>query len=369
MWRQSSAEVDTSAIADNIRAIRARVGPGVKIMPAVKANGYGHGAVQTAHACMEGGADVLCVACVEEGVELREANIDAPILILGCSSLSAVEPIVCYKMTSTVCDLSISRALSDAAVRNGGKVSVHVKVDTGMGRIGIRPEETIAFAESLLSLPGLSIEGIFTHFPSADEPDRSFTLSQIEAFRGILDSLRTRGIHLRLTHASNSGGILGYPEADFDAVRPGIMIYGLYPSPSTPRSIPLREALTLKSQIVFLKTASSGTPVSYGRTHTLGRTSKVATVPIGYADGYVRAFSNRGEVAVNGRRVPVVGRVCMDQCLIDVTDVPDAKVGDEVIFYGGGFEFLNISNVAERIGTISYELLCAITARVPRIYS
>lgn len=339
------------------------------IMPAVKANGYGHGAIQVSQACLEAGVEVLCVSSIEEGVELREAAIDAPILILGCSSISAAKPIVDYNIISTVCDLSFAQALSDAALANGVKAPVHVKIDTGMGRIGIPIAGSVEFFESLSKFPGLSIEGVFTHFPSADEEDRAFTLTQIEAFSIIIGKLQNRGIHITLAHASNSAGILGYQEADFDAVRPGIMIYGLYPSPSTPRSIPLREVLTLKTQIVFLKTEQTGTPISYGRTHILKRESKVATIPIGYADGYPRGLSNCGEAAVRGVRVPIIGRVCMDQCLIDVTAVPNVSVDDEVILYGGGYDFLSLSNVAEKVGTISYELLCAINPRVRRGYS
>jgi alanine racemase len=369
LWRPTVAHIDLSAIKDNIAAIRARVGPHVMIMPAVKANGYGHGAIQVGRACLEAGVEALCVSCIEEAVELREAGIDAPLLILGCSSSSSVEPILDHAVTSTVCDLPFARALSDAAAARGARAPVHVKIDTGMGRIGIPAAGAVEFIESLCALPGLSVEGVFTHFPSADEEDRSFTSAQIETFGGILGALRDRGIHIKTAHASNSGGILSYREADFDAVRPGIMIYGLYPSPTTPRSIPLREALTLKTRIVFLKTAPAGTPVSYGRTHVLKRESMVATIPIGYADGYPRSLSNLGEAAVRGVRVPIVGRVCMDQCVIDVTGVPDVGVDDEVILYGGGFDYLSLSAIAEKIGTISYELLCAISPRVRREYS
>lgn len=368
MLRPTVAHIDLSAIKDNILAIRARVGANVKIMPAIKANGYGHGAVHVSRACLDAGADVLCVACVEEGIELREAGIDAPILILGCSNLEAVKPIVRYNIVCTVCDLSIAQALSDEAMADGSRVSVHVKIDTGMGRIGIPVEKAVSFVESLISLPGISLDGVFTHFPSADEADRSFTLSQIVTFKNIINEISSRGIHIDLSHASNSGGILAYPEADFNAVRPGIMIYGLYPSPDVSRSIPLREALTLKTQIVFLKTACAGNTVSYGRTYTVKRESIVATIPIGYADGYPRVLSNCGEAAVGGVRVPIIGRVCMDQCLVDVTAVSNVRVGDEVVLYGGGYEFLSVGTIAENICTIPHELLCAITSRVPRTY-
>ena len=368
MRKPTYAEVDLSAITDNIQAVRARVGPRVKIMPAVKADGYGHGAVQTSRACVAGGADVLCVSCVEEAIELREAGLDAPVLILGCSTPAAAESIVHCDTGSTVCDLDFARALSDAAIRQGKRASAHIKIDTGMGRLGAPAERAIEFAQAVSALPGLSVDGMFTHFASSGEPDRSFTLSQISTFEKIIAGLKRRGIRIPICHASNSGGILAFPEADFDAVRPGIMIYGLYPSRDVPGSIPVREALTLKSTIVFLKEADRGATISYGRTHTLTRPSKVATLPVGYADGYSRLLSNRGEAAVRAVRAPVIGRVCMDQLMIDVTDVPGVRVGDEVILYGGGHDYLSVSMIAEKIGTISYEVLCAIGPRVPRVY-
>lgn len=367
-FRPTHAEVDLSAIRDNIRAIRARVGPKVCIMPAVKADGYGHGAAEVSRACLEAGAEVLCVAIPEEGMELREAGFDAPMLVLGCSTPDAAAEIVHGDMASTVCDLAYARALSQAAVKQGKTASVHVKVDTGMGRIGVQPDEVLDFVQSIRSLPALSVDGVFTHFPSADEADRSYTLSQISTFRKVLDGLKRRGMSIPMAHASNSGGVLAYPEADFDAVRPGIMIYGSYPSFEVVHSIPIREAMTLKTRIVFLKEADAGTTVSYGRTHALRVRSKIATLPIGYADGYQRTLSNRGEAAVRGVRVPVIGRVCMDQIIVDVTEVAGVELGDEVILMGGGYDYLSASSVAAKAGTISDETFCAVTSRVPRVY-
>ena len=368
MLRPTYAEVELSAITDNIRAIRSRVGDGVKIMPAVKADGYGHGAFRVSLACLEGSADVLCVACAEEGIELREAGVEAPILILSCMPAGAAEDIVAFDLTSTACDMDFARALSQAAVKQNRTALVHIKVDTGMGRIGVAGGELTAFALAIAALPGLRIEGLFTHFPSSDESDRSYTTAQIEAFREIVESLRSAGVAVPVVHASNSGGILAYPDADFDGVRPGIMVYGCYPSTEVVRSIPIREALTLKTRIAFLKESDAGATVSYNRTHTLTRRSKVATLPIGYADGYFRALSNQGEAAVRGMRVPVIGRVCMDQIMIDVTDVPNVALGDEVVLYGGGYDYLSVPAIADKIGTISYELFCAIGKRVPRVY-
>lgn len=362
------AEVDLSAIRANVRAVRERVGPNVRVIPAVKANAYGHGAVEVSRACLRAGANMLGVANVDEALELRAAGIDAPVLILGCSMPDSAGDIVSANADSTVCELSFGLALSDAALRRGAVAGVHVKIDTGMGRIGIPPHEAVEFVASISALPGLALRGVFTHFPCSDEPDRTFTLGQIESFRRVLSSLQSLKGLAPLAHASNSGGILAYPEADFDAVRPGIMIYGCYPSQEVVRTIPVQEALTLRTRIVFLKRCPAGAGVSYGRTCTLKRPSIVATLPVGYADGYSRRLSNVGEVAVRGCRAPVIGRVCMDQTMIDVTDVPGVCLGDEVVLYGGGVDYLNVSEIAAAIGTIPYEVLCAIGPRVPRVY-
>lgn len=367
-FRPTYAEIDLSAIRDNIRAIRARVGSKVKIMPAVKANGYGHGAVEVSRAVLEAGADALCVATPEEAIELREAGFEAPILILGCSTVDAVEEIARGNISSNVCDLDYARALSDAAIRQGKRASVHLKVDTGMGRIGVRPEDATDIMLALQALPGLAIDGVFTHFPSADEADRTYTTAQIGLFRKTVDGLKRKGLSVAIAHASNSGGVLAYPEADFDAVRPGIMIYGSYPSLEVVRSIRIREAMTLRTRIAFLKEADAGTGISYGRTHILKSRAKVATLPIGYGDGYSRRLSNNGEAAVRGVRVPVIGRVCMDQICIDVTEVPEVALGDEVILYGGGYDYLSANEIGRRAGTISYEIYCALSPRVPRVY-
>ncbi len=368
MIRPTIAEVDLSAIRYNISNIRSRVGQNVKIIPAVKANGYGHGAVQVSKACIDASANMLGVACLEEAIELREAGFDTPILILGCLNPTAAEYVTRYNIQSTICDFKYAKMLSDAAVKQNKKVAVHVKVDTGMGRIGISADSAVDFIKSVIALPNIYLMGVFTHFPSADEADKEYTYKQIAIFNKLILDIKSQGVVVPMFHSSNSGAILAFPEADYDAVRPGIMVYGSYPSEEVVRSIAIREALTLKSKIVFLKEVAPETSISYGRTFTTKRRSKIATVPIGYADGYPRALSNKGEVAVKGVRAPVVGRVCMDQTLIDVTDVPDVQVGDDVVLYGGGFDFLSVSKIASMIGTISYELFCAISPRVSRVY-
>ncbi|MBO7394122.1 MAG: alanine racemase [Abditibacteriota bacterium] len=364
MRSNKRAIVDLSAVKSNIEAIKKLVG-GRAVMPAVKANGYGHGSVEVAASCIAGGADALCVSCVNEGIELRNAGITKDIIILGSMPSEVCEEIAAYNLTPAVCSLEFAEALSKAAakVKEGEKQKIHLKLDTGMGRIGVRSEDAPDFAEKLRAFGNLDLEGMFTHFPCSDENDRSFTLEQIEKFAKVQSVLK-----VRLPHAANSGAVLGYPEAYFAGVRPGIIVYGYYPSDECPRTIDLKRALTLKTEIAFLKTVPAGTSVSYGRTYKTNRPSKIATLPIGYADGYPRVLSGRGEAAVRGVRVPIVGRICMDMCMADVTDVPGVSVGDEVTLYGGGYDYLSVDKIAEKAGTISYELLCAIGNRVPRIY-
>jgi len=371
-YRPTVAEVDLCALRDNTAAVRQAVGSLVKIFPAVKANGYGHGAIQTAKACQAGGADGFCVATVEEAVELREAGFSQLLLVLGCSPSEAAQDIVDRNLSATVCDKPFAHDLSNAAQAMSRLARVHVKVDTGMGRIGISPETTADFVSEVASLPGVLVEGIYTHFSCADDEEQDFTEQQIARFVEAVDSVRRRGINPPIVHASNSPGIVAFPHADFDAVRPGIILYGAHPLENlggkVSRNIRVRGALTLKTQIVFLKQTNAGEPISYSRTFTTQRKSLIATIPIGYADGYSRILSNKGEACVRGLRVPVVGRVCMDQVMLDVTDVPGVSVGDEVILLGGGIDYLSTNRIAELIGTVAHDVTCAISCRVPRVY-
>jgi alanine racemase len=368
MHRPVVCEIDLGAIAANVRAIRKAVGPGVKILPAVKADGYGHGAVEVSRVAIDSGADMLGVAGVEEAIELREGGVSAPILILGCTGAESARELIENRITATVCEIGFAKALAETASGLGKRATVHVKVDTGMGRIGVPAREAVRVVEELSRTQGLEVEGIFTHFPSADEKGRDFTEAQIGTFKSILTELEARGVRPAVAHTANSGAILDYPESYLDIVRPGIMFYGCYPSLESSRSIPLVPALTFKTRIVFLKEAEPGITVSYGRSFTTSRRTKVATIAVGYADGYSRFLSGKGEVAVRGCRVPVLGRVCMDQVMIDVTDVPGVEVGDEVVLFGGGYDFLAIENIAEVIGTIPHDVCCAIGKRVPRVY-
>ncbi|MEN6519830.1 MAG: alanine racemase [Armatimonadota bacterium] len=369
MHRPTYAEIDLNAIRENIQAIRRAVGPGVRIMPAVKADGYGHGAVKVGRTVLAAGANMLGVASVEEALEFRNSGIDAPILILGCSSGCSAREIVEFGISATVCDLSAARDLAAEAARCEKKARVHVKVDTGMGRIGVSSDGAVDLVTALMGFPQLEVEGIFTHFPSSDESDRSFTEEQIRLFKGIISELSEHDIRPEYAHAANSGAVLDYPSAYLDMVRPGIAVYGLYPSSETGRSIQLKPALTFRTKIVFMKDYPAGRTVSYGRAFETLRSTRAAVIPVGYADGFERSLSNKGEVSVKGYRAPVIGRVCMDQTMIDVTDVPDVAIGDDVILLGGGVDYLSVERVAELLGTIPHDVVTSIGKRVPRVYT
>jgi alanine racemase len=363
------AEVNLDAIRANLRAIRAKVGAGVRIMAVVKANAYGHGAARVAFAAPRAGADMFGVAHIEEAVELRDAGITSPILILGMSSPEESSEIVANDVTASVCDMDLARALSDSAAKLGKQAGVHVKVDTGMGRIGVRADSALDFTRKLSELPSLSVDGIFTHFPCSDEEDTEFTTGQIGGFRTLLNQLSSEGLRPPLAHTANSGAVLDYVDSYFDMVRPGLLMYGCYPSPSVSRSIVVSPSLTFRTRIVFIKEIDAQESVSYGRTFRASRRTRVATIPAGYADGFLRRLSNCGHAIVGGRRVPVIGRVCMDQTMLDVSDVPNARVGDEVILYGSqGGETISVEEVANLVETAPHDVLCAIGQRVPRVY-
>lgn len=366
--RPTRVEINLNNIAHNIYQVREKVGSKVKIMAVVKADGYGHGARRVAKTVAKNGAEWLAVATVEEAVELREGGISSPILVFGLSPSTQAEEIVKYRLSQTVCERELVEALSDEARRQNQIARVHIKVDTGMGRLGILPDKVVEFAKQVSSLEGIQIEGIFTHFSVADE-DKDFTQLQIRKFKQATASLEKEKIHIPLKHTANSAAILDIPSSCFDLVRPGIMLYGLYPSPRTNRSIPLKPAMSFKTQVIYLKKVPAGYSLSYGRTFTTRKKSLIATLPVGYADGYPRHLSNKGEVLVRGKRASVVGRVCMDMILVDVTHIPDVKVGDEVVLFGKQEnEEVLVDELASKIGTINYEVVCGIGKRVPRVY-
>ena len=369
MSRPTIAEIDLDAIAFNLSQIKALVGPGVKICPAVKADGYGHGAVQVSRTVLDEGAHMLGVATLEEAIELRNAAIDSPILILQRIFPDQANECVEYDVRTTVCDHEFAVALSQAACAAGKVAIVHIKVDTGMSRLGVSPDEAVEFAVAVSKLPGLKIEGVFTHFPSSGDADLTFSQDQIEVFRRVTAQIRDAGVIFPLRHMANSSAILNLPESYFDMVRPGIMLYGLHDTKHILRDVELRQAMTLKTKIVFLKEIGVGDSVGYGRTFIAKRRTLVATIPIGYADGYNRQLSNRAPVLVHGIRVPVIGRICMDQVMLDVTDVPDVHIGDEVVLYGRqGDGFISIEEIADLQGTIADEVITTVGKRVPRVY-
>jgi len=312
---------------------------------------------------------MLGVATTEEAIELREAGIQTDILILGAILPDEIDDALQARATITVTGTDFARALAEKAEKRHSRVKVHVKVDTGMSRIGVPWEKAAQAVAEIGELQGLEVEGIFTHFPSSDEEDKTFTYLQIERFKGILAELERLGLRPALAHAANSGAVLDLPESYFDMARPGISIYGYYSSAEVSRDIKLLPAMTLKTRIGFLKRVPTGTSVSYGRTFVTQRESVLATLPVGYADGYFRALSNRAKMKLKGRFPPVVGRVCMDQTVIDVTDIPDVNVGDEVIIYSPVREDPNsVENIASLLDSIPNEAVCAIGKRVPRAY-
>lgn len=363
------AEVDLTAIVHNYHVVTHRVGQTCRKICAVKANAYGHGAVPVSQALTDAGADMLAVATVQEGRDLREAGITAPTIVLGAALPDEVTAIVAHDLRPVTSTWAFATALDAASASAGRQTLLHIKIDTGMGRIGVPAEQALPLVRRVAALRNVAIEGICTHFPVADASDRGFTVEQVSRFGCVLEAIERCGISVPMRHAANSAAIIDIPQSHLNAVRPGLMLYGCYGSPHVSRSAGLRQALTLKARITFLKEVPAGTSLSYGRSYYTTRPSRIATLSIGYADGYDRRLSNQGHALVRGRRVPVVGRVCMDQCLIDVTDVPDVTEGDEAVLYGRqGDEHISIDDVATQLGTIPHVLMCAIGQRIPRVH-
>ncbi len=367
--RPTRVIVDLTALAHNYQEIARRTGES-KILAVVKADAYGHGAVEVSRQLLGLGADMLGVALVEEGYDLRKRGITAPILVMGALFPEQAEAVVAADLTPVVFTSVVAHALSAAAKRHGKTVPVHVKIDTGMGRIGIPPEDAPTLIAELNALGNLRVEGLMTHFADADLCDKRFADLQLGRFETLMKTLTAEGIHIPLRHAANSAAVLDYGQALLTMVRPGLILYGYNPLEKHAAGMDLRPVLSLMTRIAFLKTVPSGTSISYGRMFVTRRQSVIATIPIGYADGYSRALSNKGEAIVRGIRVPLVGRVCMDMCMLDVTDVPGVSEGDDVVLIGSqGNERITADDIAAKIGTIAYEVLCGISDRVPRIYS
>lgn len=366
MPRPTVAQVDLDAVGHNVRVIRSLVA-GRKICAAVKADAYGHGAPAVCHAAGAAGADMFAVAMTEEAMDLRAAGIKKPIILLCPVPAEDIEAILDNDITACVTDQAFARELAARALSRGLQAKAHVKVDTGMHRIGLDWETAAPVVVELSRLAGLRLTGIFTHFACADADDLSFSKEQVRRFRSVLRQLRRAGMELPFTHMANSNGILRVPEAYFDGVRPGLLLYGLCSRPELQGRTNLRPVLSMRTRISFCSKLRRGEKIGYGHTFTTWRDSVIATLPIGYHDGFIRQFSNVGEVLVHGKRAAVVGRVCMDQTLIDVTDVPGVQPGDEVVIYGRqGDGYVGVEEMAARVDRIPYELTCAVGRRVRR---
>lgn len=367
--RPTRAEIDLGAIAHNTAELRRKAAAGAELMAVVKADGYGHGAVAVAQAALGAGATWLGVAILEEAVALRQGGIQAPILILGHVPPQQADHVVVYDLRVAVWDLALPRALSQWGQLVGKRVPVHLKLDTGMNRVGVRAEQAVDLARQIVALPGVELEGAFTHLACADAPEPQATEYQYRRFEAALAALGREGIRPRVCHAANSAGLLAHPAVHYDLVRPGIALYGLAPDPARPWDADLRPAMRLMSQVVDVREAAPGEGVSYGWEWSAPDRTRIATVPIGYADGYRRLFTNRGEMLLGGRRCRVVGRVCMDHTMIQVPPGLDVAPGDEVVLIGRqGDEIISADDWARALGTINYEVVCLIGGRVPRVY-
>ncbi len=365
--RPTWLEIDVDAIAQNVRTIKALIGPQVRLLAVLKADAYGHGAVKVARTALNNGASYCGVASVNEAVALRQAGITAPVLVLGYTPAWQAREALRHDVTITLYDMDVARAFSRAAIDLHAEARAHIKVDTGMGRLGLLPDQVLDFVQAVRQLPALTLEGIFTHFSVADEEDLSYTRWQLTRFRAVLAELGARGITFPLVHAANSAALIRLPESRFSMVRLGLAMYGLAPSPAVPLPAGMRQALTWKTTVAQVKTLPPGSFVSYGNTYQTQGTETIAVIPVGYADGFRRAPRHWGQVLVRGQRAPIVGRVCMDQTMIRVDHIPGVRVGDEVVLIGSqGDETITVEEVAERLGTINYEVVSVIMARVPR---
>lgn len=364
------ADINLSAIRKNIETMKGYIPKDKKLLAVIKANAYGHGAIEVANA-LDDLSDYYGVACIDEGIELRKAGITKPILILGYTDASLYEDLVNYDITQTIFSYEQAKKLSKVAKHLDKTAKIHIKLDTGMNRIGFKCEpESIQEIKKISKLSNINVEGIFTHYYKADEVDKSFANKQLDMYTNMVEALEQEGIHFSIRHISNSAGIMEMPNETYDMVRSGISTYGLYPSEEMDKvACVLYPAMTLKSHITHIKMVKKGETVGYGGTYTLPEDRKIATVGVGYADGYPRALSNQGRMLVNGQFAPIVGRVCMDQTMIDVTDIKDVVVGDEVVLVGKqGENILPCEELAAMSASFNYEFVCDVNRRVPRVF-
>jgi len=366
-YRPTFAEVDIEAIRHNLEIVSHIVKGGTKILGVVKADAYGHGMEEVSKAIMDY-VDYFGVASIDEAAVLRRIGIKKPVLVIGAILPEEIEGVLKFNIIQTVSDMEIPERLSRLALAKNKKVKVHVKIDTGMGRLGFWHEEAVVFIKKIARLKNIIIDGIFTHFPDA-EADKVFTYSQIRNFKYLIEVLWENNIFIPVKHTANSMALIDFKDSHMNMVRPGLMMYGIYPKASLMKNILLKPALSLKTKITHMKLIPKGRSISYGMTYVTKRPTRIATIPVGYGDGYSRRFSNKSHVLINGVLCPVTGRVCMDMCMVDVSNVPDVKTGDDVILIGSqGDKIIRAEELARIIGTIPYEVLCNIGRRVPRIY-
>lgn len=367
--RPTFVEIDLASIKFNLLGVRRRVGKKVNLMAVVKANAYGHGLVEVARFAEKGLAEYFGVALAEEGKTLREAGIRAPILIFTLPVAAQFKAYTEHSLEATICSLSDARRLNDFAAKQRTTVGVHLKIETGMNRIGVKVEKLQKLLRGLRSLRRIEIKGVYTHFATADSKDKQYARFQLKVFERALEILRREKMEAEFVHAANSGAILDMPETYFSMVRPGIMMYGYYPTLETTESIPLRTALTLKSKVSLVKWIEAGESVSYGRRFIAEKRTKIATLPVGYADGFSRVLTGQASVLLGGESFPVVGTICMDQLMVNVGDA-DVSVGDEAILLGTQKKrVITAWDLALKLRTVPYEICCGISARVPRYYS
>ncbi len=366
LYRPTWVEIDLSAIDYNLKLVKEIVGAGEKILAVVKSDAYGHGMLKVAgHIAQE--VDFLGVASIDEALVLRRSKIKKPILIFESCFPHYAEAVAQYDLTPTVCSLVFARSLNLQAARFKKKVNVHIKIDTGMGRLGIWHSAARKFIKGLKRFSNLHIEGLYTHFPCADT-DKEFTLRQIADFKFLIRQLRQDGIHIPICHAANSMGVIGYKESYFDMVRPGLMIYGLYPKDNLEPRIKLKSALSLKSKVIFVKKTPPGRSIGYGATHITKKTTYIATIPVGYNDGYLRSLSNEARVLIRGKGYKIIGRICMDQLMVDVLN-KGVRMGDEVTLIGKDKNsVITVEEVSRLAGTIPYEIACSIGNSAQRFY-
>ncbi|MGV8906594.1 MAG: alanine racemase [Acetobacterium sp.] len=364
--RPTWAEIDLDALAHNYEEIRRIVGPDVKIIGVVKADAYGHGSLECARTLSDAGVDMLAVAFIDEAIVLRQGGITDEILLLGYTPEALIPELIHWDIIPGVYQMEFARALSEYCQEFDIIYPMHVKVDTGMGRIGFCWEDAAAFIAEIHQLEAVEVQGLYSHFSTADAFDKTYSMLQVQRFKKVIAELEAKDIHIPLKHIANSAGIFDLEGVHFDMVRPGIILYGLYPSHEVDRSkIDLKPVMKLKSTIVHLKTIHKGDSVSYGNNFVAKKDSLIGTLAIGYGDGYTRMLSGKANVWITGQLAPVIGNICMDQCMLDLSDIKTVKIYDEVELFG---EFLSVDVLADSLGTINYEMTCMVNKRVPRVY-